>query len=341
MVCDPTITAAGTDFCPDFGELLRAQGAHLEEYGRFQQHLGLLEDQKRVAAYLEAIAHTAAGAVVVDVGAGTGIWGLVALKCGFEHAFLIEPSKKMCEYARHLANINGLSHKITVIPSTLEGLKSEKIPAVIDLVVTETLSSVLFGFGSWDALPNLASRLSNVSSIIPIRGCLFGALTATNYALAHGARSGLGMLKSLGLLVDLSDRTFRSGGNVYDKGKVLQALRVGQLEAKCLASFDFGRPEAYSFVPASLPLAAGREYLGMILYWDVELTGGKSAVVLSSLDPELTSWYPLFVPFIEPIRSSEDTSVAMSLQLEARDHPYKYAFQFLANGRPITRLLYW
>ncbi|WP_167384033.1 hypothetical protein [Cereibacter sphaeroides] len=48
----------------------------VQEYGRFNQHLALLEDRVRVAPFLKAIAWVPCGRTIVDVGAGTGVWAL-------------------------------------------------------------------------------------------------------------------------------------------------------------------------------------------------------------------------------------------------------------------------
>ncbi len=214
----------------------------LEEYGRFQQHIVLLEDRRRLAAYLEALTSTVPGDVVVDVGAGTGILGILALRLGYEHAFLIEPSKKMALYARHLAELNGVLDRVAILTSTLETLRPSELPAQIDLVGTETLSSLLFGFGSWDALPTLAGRLRRPEAVIPFRGELRACLATHDYATRGCDSAGLGLLKTLGIKIDLFERTFRSGGNVYDKRVVASEIQEGTLISARIADFDFSRP---------------------------------------------------------------------------------------------------
>jgi len=97
---------ADADFLPDFSFLRRSNEATREEYGRFQQHLILLDDHTRMAFFYRALRSIAPSGVVVDVGAGTGILALMALKLGFEYAILIEPSRKISTYARHLMEVN-------------------------------------------------------------------------------------------------------------------------------------------------------------------------------------------------------------------------------------------
>jgi len=324
------------DFAPDFSALSRVAGVSpLEEYGRFQQHLVLLEDRGRVTKYCAAIEDTPPGNVVVDVGAGTGVLALLALKKGFGRAILIEPSRKMAVYARHLAEINGLSDRVEILNSTLEAVPLNTLPQGIDLIVTETISSLLFGFGSWDALPALVGRTRNGSSIIPRSGQLFVAATNRSLATRGPTSDGLSVLSESGLRVDLFERTFRSGGNVYDKSVVARLLANGELAATQLASFDFRSPEPTKLSHSCVLLGGGDfEATGLLLFWDIALT---PRITMTNIDPILTSWYPLYVPLTRSLQ----LPATLELCLRAQDAPYTYAFQFMAGGEAVSNVLYW
>lgn len=333
------------EFNPDFHKLINGESSsfRFEEYGRFSQHVALLEDYGRVRAYLEALSRAPQrSGVVLDVGAGTGIWGLVALKCGFDHAYLVEPSRKMCEYCQHIASVNGLSQKVTILNTTAEKIDLNILPRSLDLIVTETISSLLFGFGSWDVLPALADRLKERSNIVPFRGKLFAAMTHREFGKLQGKKSGVWLIESLGITMDISRRAFHSSGNVLEKGEVLWAIAQGEINPVCLASFDFakedGRPRVQS---ARVQLRPEINYRGLLLYWTLDLNCWSPNCHLSSLDPEVSSWYPLYVPLNEPIVVDHECDLAISLIMEARDYPYKYSFLFMADGKAITSTLYW
>lgn len=329
--------AAHAEFTPNFADLLERDGkSSLEEYGRFQQHLVLLEDPGRIGAYLTAIRQAPPGDVVVDVGAGTGILGMLALKCGFQHAILIEPSRKMGEYIRHLATLNGVQDRITVIESTLEALRPAALPRSIDLIVTETLSSLLFGFGCWDALSGLAERLTDPRRIVPLRGRLFAAATHEPLATRGPSSDGLALLRDAGIVVDLFERTFRSGGNVYDKAVVARLLSEGILQPVQIASFDFTRSPQITLSGANVGNAGVRTYCGVVTFWEVDLAT-DSPVTITNLDPRISSWYPFYVPFVKPIYGPFD----LRMKLVPFDAPYKYAFQFVSDDEDITNVLYW
>ena len=328
-------------FSPNFALTVACCPGPLEEYGRFQQHLGLLEDQFRVMAYLNALSSVPIGNTIVDVGAGTGIWGIVGLKRGFERAILIEPSRKISQYARHLAELNGVSERVTIIVSRLEDVSLENLPTRIDLIVTETLSSLIFGFGSWDALPRLAERLSNRAGIIPLRGHLYGSLANRDFATRGPETEGLLALKAAGLSVDLFERTFRSGGNIYKKEPVIKAILHRELLPECIAHFNFLDTDVVGMASATLQAPETGSYLGIVFHWEVQLGDGQATPTLSSLDPRLTSWYPYYVPFLGPIALSTDERLEVRLELHAVDYPYKYAFKISGKNGPLTHMLYW
>lgn len=324
-----------SEFTPDF-RTNSPQEPSLEEYGRFQQHLVLLEDAGRIGRFRSAIDTIPAGDVVIDVGAGTGVLGLLSLVRGFRHAILIEPSRKMGAYARHLAELNGFSDRVTVISARLEEVDFSLLPASIDMVVSETLSSLIFGFGSWDFMPALIDRLRDSRNVVPSRGRLLVAPVSRRMATRGPDSDGLQILKNSGLKIDLFEHTFRSAGNIYDKAVVACALADGTLQAAELASFDFGRNPPILLDGVKVAPAPGRS-VGIILFWDVQLAARAPEEQFTNLDPLVTSWYPYYIEFIRPI----ETSVHLKLQLVPCDAPYTYAFRILADGEPVTNVLYW
>lgn len=328
-------------FQPDFGLDYHSQIGRLEEYGRFQQHIVLLEDDVRVLKYLRAIQNRTVGEVVVDVGAGTGVLSMIALKHGFRHAFLIEPSRKICAYARHLAAINGFSDRITIIESTLESMSLDSLPSEIDMIVSETLSSLLFGFGSWDRLPELARRLTDPSAIIPLDGSLYACLTTEELASRGDNSGGLRLLSDAGIKVDLFERTFRSGGNVYDKNIVHERLSQKKIIPTKIADFDFLRENAIGLYSVSLPSPIAGEIRGLLFYWTVNLARDPNNISIGSNDKDVTSWYPFYVPLIVSVEMREGEELIVEMKLVPIDAPYKYAFRFESNGTPVTNTLYW
>ena len=105
------------------------------------EHRLYLADQLRLAAYRQAIEESVKpGDVVVDLGAGTGILGLLACRAGARRVYSIDGSR-MLEVARALCEANGFADRLTFIRSHSEHVT---LPEQADVVVADQIG--FFGF---------------------------------------------------------------------------------------------------------------------------------------------------------------------------------------------------
>ncbi len=104
----------------------------------FDDHHDMLADGVRMRAYAEAIRKTVQpGDRVVDLGAGLGILGFLALQAGAAHVYAVEKTDSI-ELARRLAEQNGLSDRVTFFHGSSTDFTLDE-PA--DLLLSETLGS--------------------------------------------------------------------------------------------------------------------------------------------------------------------------------------------------------
>jgi len=105
---------------------------------RYDDFFGMLDDSVRMDAYARAIRQEVRpGDVVVDLGAGTGILGFLALKAGAKKVYAVEKSDAI-ELARAVAAHNGLADRMVFVnESSLDAVLPEKA----DIIVSETLGS--------------------------------------------------------------------------------------------------------------------------------------------------------------------------------------------------------
>lgn len=104
----------------------------------FDDHHDMLADRVRMEAYADAIGQVVRpGDRVVDLGAGLGILGFLALQAGAAHVYAIEKSDSI-ELARQIAAVNGLSDRVTFLHANS---KDVTLDEPVDLLLSETLGS--------------------------------------------------------------------------------------------------------------------------------------------------------------------------------------------------------
>ncbi|XP_022745039.1 probable protein arginine N-methyltransferase 3 [Durio zibethinus] len=158
-------------------DIKKVNESYFGSYSSFGIHRDMISDKVRTDAYREALLKNPSllnGAVVMDVGCGTGILSLFAAQAGASRVIAIEASEKMAAVATQIAKDNGLWRSknntegnnnctgvIEVVQSMVENLdKSIEIqPYSVDILVSEwmgycllyesMLSSVLFARDRW------------------------------------------------------------------------------------------------------------------------------------------------------------------------------------------------
>lgn len=103
-------------------------------------HQIMLSDRTRLAAYDKALAATVRpGDIVADVGAGTLVLGLMALRHGAAHVYAIEGDPETAELAARVARDNQLTDRVTVIQGDA---RVAKLARKADVVVAELMGNL-------------------------------------------------------------------------------------------------------------------------------------------------------------------------------------------------------
>lgn len=116
---------------------------YFDEYGMLYDHVGMLQDDERMAAYYDAIRLNAdrhfKGKVVLDVGAGTGILSIWAAQAGAKRVYAVEATA-VAAHAKKLINANKLSETITILRGRMEDLE---LPEKVDVILSEWMGYFL------------------------------------------------------------------------------------------------------------------------------------------------------------------------------------------------------
>jgi protein arginine N-methyltransferase 1 len=151
-------------------------GYDLEAHGR------MIADRPRMDAYVRALEATVKpGAVVVDVGTGTGIFALLACRLGARRVYAIEPDD-VVQVGRELAAANGFADRIVF----LQDLSTRvTLPEKADVVVADVRGALPLFRGSVATLIDARERLLKPGgALIPRRDTLYAA--AVQAPDAHG-----------------------------------------------------------------------------------------------------------------------------------------------------------
>ncbi len=136
----------------------------------------MLADRVRVAAYREALRRTVTpGAVVVDIGTGTGVFAAAACAAGARRVYAIEPDE-VIHVARDLAAANGYADRVEFLQAESTRVM---LPERADLVVSD-LRGVLPPFGQHlvSLVDARARFLAPGGRLIPLRDRLWAAVVS-------------------------------------------------------------------------------------------------------------------------------------------------------------------
>ncbi|HEV2887075.1 MAG TPA: methyltransferase domain-containing protein [Jatrophihabitans sp.] len=103
-------------------------------------HQVMLGDSVRLHAYDQALRQTVRpGDIVVDVGAGTLILSLLALRHGAVHVYAIEGSPEVAALACAIAKRNHLEGRVTIIQGDA---RTVELPTDVDVIVSEMMGNL-------------------------------------------------------------------------------------------------------------------------------------------------------------------------------------------------------
>jgi len=132
---------------------------YFDSYAHFAIHEEMLKDEVRTLTYRDSMVknkHLFKDKIVLDVGCGTGILSMFAVKAGAKHVYSVDMSNIIDE-AKGIVEDNGMADKITLIKGKIEEIKLpvDTVHIIISewmgyaLIYESMLESVLFARDKW------------------------------------------------------------------------------------------------------------------------------------------------------------------------------------------------
>ena len=273
---------------------------------RIEYHRTLIADKVRNDAFYAALkAVIVPGkSIVADIGAGTGLLGLMASKLGARDVYLFETAEVAGVAAQILkANRAKNCHLIPCHSTEF----TDALQA--DVVVSETLGNYALEENIIDTLADARKRLlKKAGVVIPSRITQFVApvvVSRIHDELSAWDRAGRGL--------DLGIAKSMSLNNAYVRTLKISELLDGGNSAALWDTVDLTREiKSTRKGEARWTLRKSETIYGFAAWWSSDLHGG---ITLSTApDAPRTHWEQLYFPLLEPIAAKAHESIGLSLR---------------------------
>lgn len=266
-------------------------------------HFALVQDEWRNAGYGAALqAAVRPGMAVFEIGTGTGLLAMLAVRAGASHVYTCERRPGVAEAAREIVARNGMADRITVIARDAREVElGVDLPERADLFLAELVDGALLGEGVL-ALTQLARRrfLKEGAPLLPHRISAWGCLATRGSGPAYRLGTSMGF--------DLSPFNRFSPSVLYETAGGEESLS----EPVELLSFDLTRDECPP--PHDLELVATRDGVAEGLLRWLRLDFGEGVALENRPPLRSPSWSPCLHLLPEPrvVRKGDVVRVEIS-----------------------------
>ena len=300
---------------------------------RIEYHRTLIADAIRNQGFHDALARVIrrGETTVADIGAGTGLIGLMAAKLGAREVLMYEAAEVAGVAAAAIkANRAKACHLMPCHSTEMED------PPRVDVVVSETLGNYALEENIVATLADAHLRhLKDGGVMIPSRIRQFVVPV-----ISERIHRELIVWDEVGFGIDLSDARKMSLNNVYVRRFAACDLLDGGTAAKEWDSVTLGSDaKSNRKGEVSWPLASARTVYGFAYWWDAELIEGVRLSTAPHAPP--THWEQLYFPLEVPMTAASGERILVTLRSksseEAGTHLAWTAVHFDGDGASKAR----
>lgn len=278
---------------------------------RIEYHRTLIADTRRNRALRDALARVIrpGETVLADIGAGTGLLGLMAWRLGAREVHLYEANADMARVTADVLKVNR-ARGCHLYPCRSTDMID---PPHVDVIISETLGNYALEEDIIATLNDARRRMLKPGGIvIPSRIRQF-ACPVTSARIADDLNAWSRVGSDLGLALDLSAARTLSHNNVYVRTLRAQELLDGGRAARKWDDVDLTRQAASARKgEMTWTFTAGCSVHGFAYWWEANLAGEVTLSTSPIVPP--THWEQLYFPLPKTIDAKRGESVLLSLR---------------------------
>ncbi len=273
----------------------------------YEHYYQMLNDKIRMDAYRKAIYKTVkVGDIVVDLGSGTGILSIWAIKAGAAKVYAIEKTEAI-NLAKEIAKANGCLDKIEFIN---ENSMQVKLPEKADVLISETLGSFAIDENTLEFTNDARERfLKKDAVMIPQSIDLFIAPV-----------EDIETYNKIDFWRQIPDINFSPAFELFSKKIMVETIREKGLLATAtkIGCIDLTRPVEKIFTARLyLQMKKTGQLHGVAGWFHTQLCAGIE--INTSPKNPITHWKQAFFPFKNPIDVIEGDILDWSMTVGAKE----------------------
>lgn len=287
------------------GSATRPAPIEMSNRYRVSGYAAMIADAHRLAAYRRALRRAVRpGAMVLDLGTGSGILALIACRLGARRVIAVEPAD-VIELARALATENGCADRIRFVHDKAAALK---LARRVDVMVSDVRGSLpYYGEGIAAILDARRRLLRPGGTMIPARDIVYGALVRARSVARHSDPwrnnvAGLSLDAMWHMLANSTHPARLTRADIASRARRVAVLDYRTLDAASLdAQLDW---------PVAQPVNAQ----GLALWFDSQLAPGVTFSNAPGRPPLI--YGQTLLPWPEPVRLRAGERVRVRLRAD-------------------------